>query len=579
MNKKSLVILTLAAMSGVFAEPSALKELAKEPASTNAIAAATAAPEIREKDTDEIDLEEIDDSAEAAKRPTMKNSEEGDLKYIDISCDDAPIADILRQFRKTTGANIISEDNSNLQQRVSVSLTHVHWLKGLEAILNSKNFRLDERDGIFRVVEDHQKVPIFTRTYTLNHASAKELADLFNNSYGMKDAQGKLKVQIATPFIAANTVVVCANEKQLAECESIIKSVDKPVLQAYIEARFVELDAGSAKQLGIKWDSLKSGWTSSVGPLSGGGQITSQKRSSIAESAAISSLSSSQATMYPFNSKNVPGPDLTYKNAWGLAGQMSVGEFSMTLQAIEAMDNSSVFSNPRVIVQNEHKASVDMTTKFPNINLRAESKDVSGIMSTTVDASIGTIPGEDKLMFAKEAFYAWGITLEVTPRISPDGLITVNIIPTISQLDTSVTADGFYQVETTSSDNATPYSKYPILEIKRIESQFTMKDGSTAVIGGLTKTVDTKEESGIPLLKDIPWIGPRIFGWTNRKKQQKEIIIFVTVGLANPEALPKDIGLPKNAVLAREFVEGRKKEPGDKGIPGTISIKVSDDQD
>ena len=41
---------------------------------------------------------------------------------VDIDCDDATLADILRQFRKTTGANIISTDSSNLQQRVSVSL-------------------------------------------------------------------------------------------------------------------------------------------------------------------------------------------------------------------------------------------------------------------------------------------------------------------------------------------------------------------------------------------------------------------------------------------------------------------------
>ena len=96
---------------------------------------------------------------------------------VDISCDDATLADILRQFRKTTGANIISADSSNLQQRVSVSLKHVPWLDALQAILNSKKFRLEPRGDIYFVSEDRQVEPIFTKTFALNHASAKELAD------------------------------------------------------------------------------------------------------------------------------------------------------------------------------------------------------------------------------------------------------------------------------------------------------------------------------------------------------------------------------------------------------------------
>ena len=104
---------------------------------------------------------------------------------------------------------------------------------------------------------------------------------------------------------------------------------------------------------------------------------------------------------------------------------------------------------------------------------------------------------------------------------------------------------------------------FPIINMKRITTDFTMKDGSTAVIGGLSRTTESDVDSGIPYLRKIPWIGPKIFGWKSRQKVQKEIIVCVTIGIANPAELPKDIGLPKNAIMGREYIEGRRLEPGD----------------
>ncbi len=91
-----------------------------------------------------------------------------------------------------------------------------------------------------------------------------------------------------------------------------------------------------------------------------------------------------------------------------------------------------------------------------------------------------------------------------------------------------------------------------------------MKDGATAVIGGLTQTKEQDVDSGIPYLRKIPWIGQKLFGWKSREKVQTEILVFVTVGIADAANMPKAVGLPKNAVLGREYVEGRKFEPGDR---------------
>ena len=567
--------------------PEAAAPVAEE--SVPEAAAPEAAPEpatIGEENIDEIDLE--DDSAIAAKKPKVNgNLDNGLMSLVDIECDSAAIADVLRQFRKTTGANIIyNEGSSNLQTRVSVSLKRVPWLQGMSAILSTHGFRIEERENIYRVVEDVQQIPISTRTFVLNHASAKELANLFNTTYGRKDAAGRITGPVATSFDGANVVVVTATDKIISDCESIIKAV----AQIYIEARFLELSSEAMHKLGMQWDSLES-WGVSVKNITGGfeynngraanyGAVTTQRTLSKTDSNS-SSLSvdadgkgSSSSSQSPSSSDSttiaglVPGAigaaagaartaeNMAWHNARGFSGQLSADDFRLAMSAFEQLNDGHVFSNPKIIVSNGKEALVDMTTKYPNVTIDSNFTGQNS-QNLSVSTKLDTIPGEDKFMFAKEAFFSWGIMLTVKPRISPDGLISVEIVPTISD------CTGYAEVSS-NKDSDTPYTKYPIIEIKRLTTEFTMKDGCTAVIGGLSKTVEQDVDNGIPFLRKIPWIGPKLFGWKSRGKVQKEIIVCVTVGIANPAELPSDIGLPKNAIMGREYVNGTRLEPGDR---------------
>jgi len=124
-----------------------------------------------------------------------------------------------------------------------------------------------------------------------------------------------------------------------------------------------------------------------------------------------------------------------------------------------------------------------------------------------------------------------------------------------------------------SGSDSTPTAKYPIIKVNRLKTVFTMQDGNTAVIGGLSRTIESSVDSGIPLLRNIPWIGPRVFGWKSREKSQKEIVIFVTVGIANPVTMKQDTGMPKNALLSREILDGKAKEPGDRTKEELLSLE------
>ena len=103
-----------------------------------------------------------------------------------------------------------------------------------------------------------------------------------------------------------------------------------------------------------------------------------------------------------------------------------------------------------------------------------------------------------------------------------------------------------------------------------------MKSGQTAVIGGLSRTTEEQVDSGIPWLRDWPWIGNKLFGGKSRQKVQKEILVFVTVGLVEAESLAKDVGLPKNAVLGKEYIDDIRQEPGDRkdGVAGVSSLDL-----
>ena len=554
--------------------------------------------------TDEIDLEELDDAALAAKRPQVTaKGVDGPVTLVDIDCDDATLADVLRQFRKTTGANIISTDSTNLLRRVSATLRRVPWFQALTEILNARGFRLDERDGVYRVVEDRQTVPLVTKTFPLNHASAKELAALFNASYGVKGKGGKPAEPIATCFESANVVVVTADEKTISDCVAIVKAIDHAVAQIYIEARFLELSSQALHKLGLDWSALSS-WGASVRNLQFGGEMnsgrladygvhkeytrkkmtkTGQSTSSSTEDGSASAsdtvtytdladggygIGSSVVAPTAINAAEGAGrsaASMGWANAMGFSGQLSADDFRLALSAFEELGEGKVFSNPKIIVSNGKAAKVDMTTKEPNVTIDANYTGTSS-QNLSVSTKLEVIPGEDKQMFAKEAFFSYGIELSVKPRISPDGLISVEIVPTISEKSGEKKVEG--------ADSAAPYTTYPIINVKRLTTEFTMKDGSTAVIGGLTQTVEDDVDSGIPYLRKIPWIGPKLFGWKSRQKVQKEILICVTVGIANPAALPRDIGLPKNAVMGREYVNGTRLEPGDRVGPAADVLKL-----
>ena len=404
---------------------------------------------------------------------------------------------------------------------------------------------------------------ISTRTFHLAHASAEDVAAKLNSTWsGDFGVVWKIN-KMAIAFPESNSVMITAPAVILDACEQVIREVDVEPKQVYIEARFVELSNDVFHDIGIDW-SMLDGMKGAVS-LAGGIQ-----KNRLGKGVQDYSRKMPDGTSYSLSGSSLVGGadgDIAYFN-----GTLDFSQMYIILSALEGSEDARIFSNPKIIVSSGKKATVDMTTKYPNVKIAAKRTTNSGGDSLDLDMQMAAIPGEDKMMFANEAFFSWGISLDVTPRIGTNGLISVSIVPTISS------QNGWVESGTASeAEEGTISAKYPVIEVQRLVTEFAMASGTTAVIGGLSRTVEEQVDTGIPLLRDIPWIGPRIFGSRTRKKQQKEIIVFVTVGLVDPGNMQKDSGLPKNAVLGRQYTKGQKLEPGDrpeKNLEGISSLDL-----
>ena len=439
-----------------------------------------------------------------------------------------------------------------------------------EARADAEKARVEAKEAAERerAEREESRKQIDTRIFRLRHASAAEVANSFNEMWSGDFGVNWKVTKMAVAFPESNAIMVTAPRLILDACEKSISELDVEARQVYIEARFVELGNTASHRVGIDWQFLDG--TTMTGNMEGGYKSfrlgEGVQNYTYSEGTGSPKKGATSYTLTPMTAKGDYDGSIGFFN-----GTLSFSQMAMTLSALDASGDTKTFSNPKIIVSSGKKAVVDMTTKYPNVKISA--KRTTGVSdSLDIAANMEAIPGEDKFMFAKEAFFSWGISLEVTPRIGTNGLINVSIVPTISSLDdwvvTGTSADG---------EGGTVSSRYPQIKVQRLVTEFNLASGTTAVIGGLSITEEEQQDTGIPVLREIPWVGTRLFGSMERVKVQKEIIVFVTVGLVDPRVIHENAGLPKNAVLGRQYTMGQRLEPGDrpeKGMEGFDSLDV-----
>ena len=551
------------------------------PAPTNsAVPKSAAAPQPSERSNVTATPDTVQMSPEAAPPTGTATATPGfATNLISVTLDQVPLQDVVRMFTRISGANIIASA-SNLQGTVTVNLQDVEWKPALSAILDMHNLSLVERtpgSGVFSILPKPVGAtePLAIQTFPLKYASVSNIAALVTPLL----SQGST---IAS-YPSLNTLVVRSTAANVNDIRMVLDVLDRPRQQVYIEAKFLELSDSAIKDLGIDWQvlqnfGLKAGnlqWSTTenrdwlqtrddktsqwdkrqnVDTLSKTYDVNNaqyqQQVTTYVESPPGSGVYVPQTQTTPTRTvvdtidraKNITSDmedSFTKKVADVRTAVLSADDFKLVLSALKTVNGVSIVSNPKIIVANEETATIHIgDTERPFISSVTPGQ--QGI------APVVTYNPGDPVDF--------GVKVKVTPTVNTEDHISVSIEPELTRFNQNAVAPNG--------------QTYPIISRKTIRTVFSLASGKTAAIGGLTETDERDVVSSVPLLGDIPLLGKYLFSHTHKEKTQQETIIFVTVGMANPDIISRDIGLPEDTDLMRKRMlknEAERQLHGDAG--------------
>ncbi|MCD6378872.1 AMIN domain-containing protein [bacterium] len=163
----------------------------------------------------------------------------------------------------------------------------------------------------------------------------------------------------------------------------------------------------------------------------------------------------------------------------------SWGELNSVIQALEEENKANIISNPRITTMDNREASILVGKEIPLI---------------VADEAGNPLTELTKI----------GIMLRVIPHVNTDNTITLDLHPEVSELQTESTQQGGVIISTSEAD-----------------TRVQVANGETAIIGGLIKQIETEVRTGVPFLKDIPFLGG-LFSSSSKVKKKQELVIFVT---------------------------------------------------
>jgi type IV pilus assembly protein PilQ len=257
-----------------------------------------------------------------------------------------------------------------------------------------------------------------------------------------------------------------------------------------IEARIVEADDTFGRSLGVRLggSDLRGvrGGTPGYGVggdnriVFGGSMNAIGTQTLQSTTGSTSSFSDTQFVNLPAISEGGSNPATFALSLFGAAANRFL---NLEISALEADGRGKVVSSPRLITADQVKASIQQGTRIPY--QQATSSGATAVQF--VDATL---------------------RLEVTPQITPEG----NVI-----LDVRVNKDSPGAIS----------AGVPAIDTKAVQTQVLIENGGTVVIGGIFEQTDRIDETKVPFLGDIPYLG-NLFKTTARTLNKTELLIFLT---------------------------------------------------
>lgn len=275
------------------------------------------------------------------------------------------------------------------------------------------------------------------------------------------------KTGTITAFEKNNEVIVTALPERMKEAEELIKGMDVKTKQVFLEARILKVVLSDDYHMGIDWEKV---WR--------------------------------EIKMYGLNIGGafaLPSTVTNYAKV-GVGNDVTTGhDFSVIIKALQEFGETRNLSSPSITVIDGQEAKIHVG--------RTEA-----YVTTTVATG-----GTTSTTAASVSFLDVGVRLSVTPTINDKGYVTLKVNPEISNVDSTLT----YQIAPDVTNTV------PLVARTTAETTVMVKDGTTAMIGGLRKDEKIKTVSKLPILGDIPGLGGA-FRKTSENLEKTEIVVFLT---------------------------------------------------
>lgn len=461
----------------------------------------------------------VDRSTLTAQQAVTRTVQHYNGKKISLDFQDIEVRRVLQLLADFTGINMVAADT--VQGNITLRLKDVPWDQALDIILKTKN--LDKRHNgnviwiaplpeLTKAEEEEAKAlaqsiklaPLQTEYVQLSYAKATDIEKLIvdgrnagnrNNNSGssagsdlLGDSVGSLLSPRGTVSVdpRTNTLIINDTSTKIDQIRKMIDLLDVSVKQVMVEARIVRASTDFTKEMGVKWGLVSQGINKNDHLLVGGSDQTLwDLRDEPNENGG-----------YDIQRPDNLNVDLGVAGAAGRVafGLISLSDFMLDLElsALQSDGYGEVISTPKVLTADKQQAKVASGQQIPY-----QTTSSSG-GSTTVDTQF------------KDAL----LSLEVTPSITPDGKVQMQLL-----------------INSDSPSGTAPNGEI-ILNKNEINTNVLVNNGETVVLGGIFEQETQTQQTKVPFLGDLPYVG-RLFRKDLKSEDKRELLIFVTPRIVN----------------------------------------------
>src|SRR6266850_2267573 len=403
---------------------------------------------------------------------------------ISVNLKDVDLRDFFRLIHEISGLNVVLDPA--VKGSLTIVLDEVPWDQALDIVLQNNSLDKQLNGNVLRVATRATLKNEAETQRDLERAQAEATAPVTVTRVLSYSKAATLK-ETLKKFLSSrgdilsddrsNQLIIRDIPSVIPTIDNLIRQLDRKSQQVEIEARVVSASRSFARDIGTQLGF--AGRTTSGRSFAGGDSAVGTSDVTTTPAPFYTSAGTSSL---PLNTNLGAGAPTSGLFLGHRSPNFAVDFF---ITAAEAKGVGKLLSKPKVITQNNEKATVKQGTKIP--------------IQTTINNTISV------------QFIDAVLKLEVTPQITAEGTIFMDVLVENTQIDT-----GIPRVQ-----------GIPALNTQSAETKVTVADGGTVVIGGIIVSQQRVDISQVPLVGSLPLIG-HLFRRTNTTTQSQELLFFLT---------------------------------------------------